>query len=212
MTVRDGIRVVLADDHPVVREGLAAIINQQPDMKVIAEIGDGEAALESYRALQPDVMMLDLRMPKLDGVTVVERLMADYPTAQLLIVTTYDNDEDILRSLNGGALGYVLKDAPRSEILAAVRAVSEGRRFTSKGIAMKALEHFRRPVLTQRELEVLGHLCRGLSNKDIARHLDITEETAKSHVKSILLKLDAMSRTEAVAIAFKRGLVKLETY
>lgn len=209
MTAAQKIRLVLADDHPIVRDGLAAIINQQPDMEVVAEAGDGETAVAHYRSYQPDILVLDLRMPKLDGVAVVEQVLEEYPAARLLIITTYDSDEDILRCLTQGALGYLLKDAPRNEILAAIHAVSEGRRFTSSSIAVKALEHFNRPTLTHRELEVLQQLAQGRSNKDLARRLDITEGTAKSHVKSILMKLDAMSRTEAVAIGHRRGLIQI---
>lgn len=203
------ISVILADDHPVVRDGLAAIVNQQPDMKVVAEAGDGEAAVALYAQYKPDVMVLDLRMPKLDGVTVVQRVLDAHPKARLLIMTTYDGDEDIFRSLSQGAKGYLLKDAPRQEILSAIRAVSEDRPYTSSSIAAKALQRMVKPSLTQREADVLQLLAEGRSNKDIARRLSITEGTAKTHVKAILTKLDAISRTEAVAVAHRRGLVHL---
>jgi len=203
------IRVILADDHPVVRDGLAAIVNQQPDMQVVAEAGDGEEAVRLYAQHRPDVMVLDLRMPRKDGVAAVEEVLELDPKARLLIMTTYDGDEDIFRSLSRGAKGYLLKDAPRQEILAAIRAVSEERPYTSSAIAAKAIHRMGRPTLTPRELDVLRQLAQGRSNKDIARRLSITEGTAKGHVKSILTKLDAMSRTEAVAVAHKRGLVHL---
>jgi two-component system NarL family response regulator len=203
------IRVVLADDHPVVRDGLAAILNQQTDMQVVGEAGDGEAAVALFVSLKPDVLVLDLRMPKLDGVTVVQRVMEMTPGARVLIMTTYDGDEDIFRSLSQGAKGYILKDAPRQEILTAIRAVSEDRTYTSSSVATKALQRMVKPSLTQRELDVLQLLAEGRSNKDIARRLDITEGTAKTHVKSILTKLDAISRTEAVTVAHRRGLVHL---
>lgn len=203
------IRVILADDHPVVRDGLAAIINQQPDMEVVADAGDGEAAIAQYDLHKPDVMVLDLRMPRRDGVAVVQEVLEKHPKARLLIMTTYDGDEDIFRSLSQGAKGYLLKDAPRQEILSAIRAVSEDRPYTSSSIATKALQRMARPSLTQREVEVLQQLAEGRSNKDIGRRLDISEGTAKTHVKSILTKLDAISRTEAVAVAHKRGLVRL---
>jgi len=191
------IRVILADDHPVVRDGLAAIVNQQPDMEVVAEAGDGEQAIALYEQYRPDVMVLDLRMPKVDGVTVVQRVLESHPKARILIMTTYDGDEDIFRSLSQGAKGYLLKDAPRQEILSAIRAVSEDRPYTSSSIAAKALQRMSKPSLTQRELDVLQLLAQGRSNKDIARRLQITEGTAKTHVKAILTKLDAISRTEA---------------
>jgi DNA-binding NarL/FixJ family response regulator len=203
------IRVVLADDHPVVRNGLAAMVDQQADMEVVAEAGDGDEAIALYKRFRPDVMVLDLRMPKRDGVAVVEQVMATSPEARLLIMTTYDGDEDIFRCLSQGAKGYLLKDAPRQEILSAIRAVSEDRSYTSSSIAAKALQRMAKPSLTQRELDVLQLVALGRSNKDIARRLNITEGTAKTHVKSILTKLDAISRTEAVAVAHKRGMIHL---
>ena len=203
------IRVILADDHPVVRDGLAAILNRQPDMEVVAEAADGEEATELYNRHQPDVMVLDLRMPKRDGVTVVQMVLAAHPHARLLVMTTYDGDEDIFRCLSQGAKGYLLKDSPRTEILSAIRAVSEDRPYASSSVASKALQRMAKPSLTQRELGVLQLLAEGRSNKDIARRLSITEGTAKTHVKAILTKLDAISRTEAVAVAHKRGLVRL---
>ena len=203
------IRVILADDHPVVRDGLAAIINLQRDMQVVAEAADGEEAIALFQEHQPDVMVLDLRMPRRDGVAVVQHVLERDPGARLLIMTTYDGDEDIFRCLSQGAKGYLLKDAPRQEILAAIRAVSEDRPYASSSIAAKALQRMSRPSLTQRELGVLQLLAEGRSNKDIARRLSITEGTAKTHVKSILTKLDAISRTEAVAVAAKRGMIHL---
>ena len=203
------IRVILADDHPVVRDGLAAIVNKQPDMEVVAEAGDGEEACALYARHLPDVMVLDLRMPRCDGVTVVQRVLAAHPHARLLVMTTYDGDEDIFRCLSQGAKGYLLKDAPRQEILSAIRAVSADQPYASSTVAAKALQRMVKPSLTQRELDVLQQLAEGRSNKDIARRLSITEGTAKTHVKAILTKLDAISRTEAVAVAHKRGLIHL---
>ena len=149
------IRVILADDHPVVRDGLAAIVNRQPDMEVVAEAADGEEATVLYEKHLPDVMVLDLRMPKRDGVAVVERVLEAHPHARLLIMTTYDGDEDIFQCLSQGAKGYLLKDAPRQEILSAIRAVSEDRPYTSSTVAAKALQRMAKPSLTQRELDVL---------------------------------------------------------
>jgi len=209
MAAAPKIRVILADDHPVVRDGLAAIVNQQPDMQVVAEAGDGEEALKLFDEHLPDVMVLDLRMPKRDGVAVVQSVLEKHPKARMLIMTTFDGDEDIFRSLSQGAKGYLLKDAPRAEILSAIRAVSEDRPYTSSSVAAKALQRMAKPSLTQREMSVLQEIAQGRSNKDIARRLSITEGTAKTHVKSILTKLDAISRTEAVAVAHKRGLIHL---
>jgi two-component system, NarL family, response regulator len=203
------VRVVLADDHPVVRDGLAAMVNQQPDMEVVGEAGDGEEAIALYEQHRPDVLVLDLRMPKRDGVAVVQQLLEVDPKARVLIMTTYDGDEDIFQCLSQGAKGYLLKDAPRQEILSAIRAVSEDRPYTSSTVATKALQRMSKPSLTQRELGVLHLVAEGRSNKDIARRLSITEGTAKTHVKGILTKLDAISRTEAVAVAHRRGLIHL---
>jgi two-component system, NarL family, response regulator len=206
---RSKIRVILADDHPVVRDGLAAMINQQSDMQVVAEASDGDEAIALYEKHRPEVMVLDLRMPKRDGVAVVQRVMEANPKASILIMTTFDGDEDIFQCLSQGAKGYLLKDAPRQEILSAIRAVSEDRGYTSSSVVEKALRRMARPSLTQRELDVLELVAQGRSNKDIARRLAITEGTAKTHVKAILTKLDAISRTEAVAVAHKRGMIRL---
>ena len=203
------LRLILADDHPVVRDGLAAIINQQQDMEVVAEAENGEQAVTLYDSHRPDVLVLDLRMPKKDGVAVVDEVIAKHADARILIMTTHDGDEDIFRCLSQGAMGYLLKDAGRQEILSAIRTLGEGRQYTSSSVAVKALQRMTKPTLTQREIDVLQLLAQGRSNKDIARRLTITEGTAKTHVKAILTKLDAMSRTEAVAIAHKRGLVHL---
>ena len=161
------ISVILADDHPVVRDGLAAIVNQQPDMQVVAEAGDGAEALELYEQHKPDVMVLDLRMPKMDGAAVVQKVLEKYPKACLLIMTTYDGDEDIFRSLSQGAKGYLLKDAPRQEILSAIRAVADDRPYTSSGVAAKALQRMsqaqphharaRRPAARGRGAQQQGH-------------------------------------------------------
>jgi two-component system, NarL family, response regulator len=203
------LRVILADDHPVVRDGLANIVNQQKDMQVVAEAEDGLAAIALYDQHNPDVLVLDLRMPGCDGVAVVQQVLEKHPKARILIMTTYDGDEDIFKSLSQGAKGYLLKDAPRQEILSAIRAVATDQPYSSAAVAAKALQRMVRPSLTQREQMVLQELAAGRSNKDIGRRLDISEGTAKTHVKAILTKLDALSRTEAVSVALKRGLVRL---
>jgi len=174
--------VVLADDHPVVRDGLAAMVNQQADMEVVGEAGDGDEAIALYEQHRPDVMVLDLRMPKRDGVAVVQRVLEINPKACILVMTTYDGDEDIFQCLSQGAKGYLLKDAPRQEILSAIRAVSEDRPYTSSTVAAKALQRMAKPSLTQRELDVLQLVAEGRSNKDIARRLSITE--GKRHAQA----------------------------
>jgi two-component system NarL family response regulator len=207
--MKDSIRVVLADDHPVVRDGLVAMINQQADMEVVGEAGDGDEAIALYEQHRPDVMVLDLRMPKRNGVAVMQRVLEINPEARVLVMTICDGDEDIFRCLSQGAKGYLLKDTPRQEILSAIRAVSKDRSYTSSTVAAKALQRMVKPTLTQRELDVLRLVAQGRTNKDIARRLSISEGTAKTHMKAILTKLDTIGRTEAIAVAYKRGLIHL---
>jgi two-component system NarL family response regulator len=203
------IRILIADDHAVVRDGLAAILGMQPDMKVVGEANDGEEACTLFEKHAPDVMLLDLRMPKMDGLEVVRRIHSQQPGARIVMVTTYDSDEDIFLSLKAGAQGYLLKDAPRQQILEAIRLVHAGQRYIPANVAIKMAEHIARPELTEREMEVLRRMARGESNKEIGAALFISEGTVKTHVKSILTKLEAAGRTEAVAIAARRGLVKI---
>jgi two-component system, NarL family, response regulator len=203
------LRVLVADDHPVVRDGLASMLETQDDIEVVGQAANGVSAVAAYASLRPDVLMLDLRMPKMDGFEAATRVIAGDPAAQILIMTTYDGDEDIFRCLRLGAKGYLLKDAPSEEILAAIRVVGGGGHYTSHQVAAKALRRSAQTGLTQRELDVLPLLAEGRSNKDIGRRLNMSEETVKSHVKGILAKLDAMSRTDAVTIAMRRGLLHL---
>jgi two-component system NarL family response regulator len=202
-------RILIADDHTIVREGLAAIIRLQPDLRVAGEAADGEAAIVAFEEHLPDVMLLDLRMPKLQGLEVVRAIRSRHREARIVIVTTYDSDEDIFLCLKAGASGYLLKDAPRQEILDAIRAVHAGDHYIPAHVATKMAEHLARPELTERETETLRLIAVGKSNKEIGTAMFISEGTVKTHVKSVLAKLDAMSRTEAVAIATRRGLVRL---
>ena len=202
------IRVGIVDDHPVVRDGLAAILGLQPDIKVVGEAGTGREACALFDRQRPDVLLLDLKMPGMDGLEVVQTLCAAHPEARIVILTTYGGDEDIFRSLKAGAKGYLLKDAPRQQILEAIRTVHAGGRYLSAAIVSKVAEHALRPELTGREREVLQHMARGESNKEIGAALFVSEGTVKTHVKSILAKLDASSRTEAVTIATRRGIIR----
>ena len=208
MTKSKPIRIVLADDHTVVREGLAAILGLQHDMKIVAEAGDGEEACAAFAQHLPDVLLLDLRMPKMDGLDVVRAIRARHPDARIVIITTFAGDEDIFRSLKAGAMGYLLKDAPRQQIIEAVRTVFAGEQYIPASIAAKAALHALKPQVSIREIEVLGRMARGESNKEIGVALFISEGTVKTHVKSVLAKLDAVSRTEAVTIATRRGLIR----
>jgi two-component system NarL family response regulator len=203
------LRVLVVDDHPVVRDGLASMLETQDDIEVVGQAANGVSAVAAYVSLRPDVLMLDLRMPKMDGFEAATRVIAADPAAQILIMTTYDGDEDIFRCLRLGAKGYLLKDAPSEEILTAIRVVGGGGQYTSHQVAAKALRRSAQTGLTQRELDVLPLLAEGRSNKDIGRRLNMTEETVKTHVKGILAKLDAISRTDAVTIAMRRGLIHL---
>ena len=203
------IRIVIADDHVVVRDGIAAILGMQPDMKVVGQASNGEEACALFEKYAPDIMLLDLRMPKMDGLDVIRRIHSRQPGARIVIVTTYDDDEDIFLALKAGAQGYILKDASRQQILEAICVVHAGERYIPANVALKMAEHVSRPELTEREHEVLRRMARGESNKEIGNSLSISEGTVKTHVKSILSKLGVAGRTEAVAKAAQRGLVQI---
>jgi DNA-binding NarL/FixJ family response regulator len=202
------IRVLIADDHPVVRDGLAAIIGCQSDMVVVAEAGNGREAVNLWRQHRPDVTLLDLRMPDLDGVGVIENLRAVDAAARTILLTSFDSDEDIYRGMRAGAKAYLLKDARREDLLDCIRRVHGGELFIPPAIAAKLASRVGGMELTNREIEALRLLASGKSNKEIAQDLGITESTVKSHVKSIFTKLDVISRTEAIAAALRRGLVQ----
>lgn len=201
------IRILIADDHPVVREGLTALLNRQPEITVVAEASHGREAVELFRAHRPDIALIDLRMPELDGVGTIAAILAEERTARLIVLTTYDGDEDISRALRTGAKAYLLKDVPRQELIACVRAVYDGGTYLPSALTTKLVDHLQGATLTKRELEVLQLLGMGKSNNEIAVALAITEGTVKLHVNNIFGKLDARNRTEAVAIALRRGLL-----
>ena len=204
------IRVLIADDHPIVREGLAAILGNQIDIKVVAEASDGEEACALYDKHSPDVVFLDLRMPKKDGLQVVTELMGSRrPKPRIIVMTTYETEEDVRRALRAGAKGYLLKGAQPEQIVETVRRVAAGESLVSAKIARTLTESLAHPELSMRELQVLRHMAAGESNKEIGQRLNITEHTVKAHVQSILGKLDAAGRTEAIAVAVKRGLIQL---
>jgi two-component system, NarL family, response regulator len=203
------ITVVIADDHPVVREGLVEVFKSQTDIKVVAEATDGEDTLEMCKQHLPDVLLLDLRMPRKDGLQVLAELArGGISGPRVIVMTTYESEDDIHRSLKTGAKGYLVKDIAPQQIRAAVRRVAAGESFLSGNIAAKLAESIARPELSKRERQVLKDLAYGRSNKEIAQILYISEHTAKAHVRSIMTKLNADSRTEAMAIATKRGLIK----
>ncbi|MCM6775303.1 response regulator transcription factor [Nocardia sp. CDC159] len=204
------IRVLLADDHPVVRGGLAALLAAEPDVEVAGEAGDGEQAVALALTLRPDVVLMDLRMPRLHGAAATARILAQLPETRVLVLTTYDTDADIVRAVEAGAAGYLLKDTPRPELAAAVRAAARGETVLAPPIAAKLITRLRTPppnTLTPRELEVLTAVSRGLTNAEIARELFIGESTVKTHLLKIFAKLGVDDRTRAVTLAWERGLL-----
>jgi two-component system NarL family response regulator len=204
------IRIMIVDDHPVVREGLAAIINKQSDMAVAAEAGDGKKAIELFRTYHPDVSLMDLRLPVMSGVEAITAIRKEHPSARIIVLTTYDGDEDIYRALQAGAQGYLLKGMCREELLEAIRAVHAGLRRIPSPVATKLADRMGGSDLTPRELEVLKLIAKGKSNKEVASELAITEATVKGHVNNILSKLGVSDRTQAVTSALQRGIVYLE--
>jgi two-component system NarL family response regulator len=206
---RDCIRILIADDHTVVRDGLVAIVRQEPDMEVVAETGDGREAVELWKKHRPDVTLMDLRMPGLDGVNAIYAIRAAEPGARIVVLTTFDGDEDIYRGMRAGAKSYLLKDVRRDELFQCLREVHAGRMFVPPAIAAKLAERLPAEELTPRELEVLRLLAEGKPNKLIGADLAITEVTVKSHVQSLFRKLNVLSRTEAIAVANRRGLLRM---
>jgi two-component system, NarL family, response regulator len=203
------IRVLIADDHPVVREGLAAILRSEPGIQVVAEAADGAQACAFYDQHLPDVVILDLRMPHKDGLQVVTELISSRrPRPRIIVMTTYETEDDVRRALQAGAKSYLVKGALPEQILETVRRVSAGEALVPSKIATVFTESLRHPELSPRELQVLRRLAAGNSNKEIGQMLQITEHTVKAHVKSLLVKLGATGRTEAIAIAVKRGLIR----
>jgi DNA-binding NarL/FixJ family response regulator len=203
------IRILVADDHPIVRQGLVAILNDQPDMSVVAEVSDGQQAIEQFRIHQPDVTLLDLQMPAIGGVEAIVTIKAEFPNAAIIMFSIYETDEDIYQGLRAGAKAYLLKDTPCQEILEVIRAVSEGQRYIPTVIGTKLAARMERPNLSDREYEVLSLMAKGRNNKAIAAELNITENTVKFHVTNVMIKLGASDRTHAVVNALQQGIIKL---
>jgi len=197
------------DDHPIFRGGLAALLGAYPDLKLVAEAGNGRQAVELFRVHRPDVTLMDLSMPVMGGVEAIRHIIAEFPEARIIALTSWDGDGDIHRALDAGARGYLLKDVVSNEVADAIRSVHRGGRVLPPTVAQRLAEFTPRIDLTDRELEVLTHLAQGKSNKEIAVALGRTEATVKVHVLHILQKLDAADRTEAVTIGLKRGLIHL---
>ena len=210
MDREEPIRVLIADDHAVVRQGIAAIIGTDRGMTIVAEAKNGREAVELFRRERPHVGLIDLKMPELDGVGTITAIRAEFPHAALLVLTTYDRDEDIYRSLQAEAKGYLLKEGSPQELLEAIRAAHRGQRYLPPEVAQKLAEHVMYPELTERELEVLRLMATGKTNREVGGALFITEGTVKAHVNNILTKMGVRDRTQAVTTALKRGLVQLD--
>jgi DNA-binding NarL/FixJ family response regulator len=206
------IRLMIADDHPVVRDGLRAMLASQPDFQVAGEAADGAVAVKLAAELTPDVILMDLRMPALDGVTAIRQIRTRQPSARILVLTTYDTDADILPAIEAGATGYLLKDAPRDELFRAIRATAAGEAVLAQAVAARLMVKMRKPAeekLSARELEVLGLVASGASNSGIAQALHISQATVKSHLLHIFGKLGVADRTAAVTTALQRGVLRL---
>lgn len=203
------IRIIVADDHVTVREGLTAILGRQSDMQVVAEAANGGEAVERWFEHSPDVLLLDLRMPVLDGISVIGRIRAAAPGARIVVLTTFETDNEISGAIKGGAKGYLLKDAPREVLVKTIRQVHAGETCIPADMVARLIAGITSEGLTDRELEVLKLVARGLSNKEVAAALTISETTVKTHLRAIFAKLGVLSRTEAIATASRRGLVQL---
>jgi DNA-binding NarL/FixJ family response regulator len=204
------IRVLVVDDHPVVRSGLVGMLDIEDDHEVVGEAADGEEALLRVAALAPDVVLMDLRMPRLDGAGATARIVAEHPTSRVLVLTTYDTDADIVRAVEAGATGYLLKDTPRAQLVDAVRAAARGETVLAPPVAARLVSRMRAPAaeaLTPREVQVLGAVAQGLSNGEIGRKLFIGEATVKTHLLRVFAKLGVDDRTRAVTVAMERGIL-----
>ncbi len=203
------IRILLVDDHTILRQGLAMIIKYAPDMTVIAQANDGRQAIDLFQEHQPDVTLMDLRMPQMEGVEAISAIRAEFKQARIMVLTTYDADEDIYRGLQAGAQGYLLKDTEADELLNAIRTVHNGEKYISSKVGLKLVERLSNPELSEREFEVLRLMAEGMNNLGIATALIIGESTVKTHVNRILGKLGVSDRTQAVIVAAKRGIISL---
>lgn len=205
------ITVLCADDHPLVRKGIAWILAKEPDMKLVGEASTGSETLQQFRALQPDVTLIDLRMPDMDGVQAMEAILQEFPHARIIAVTSYNGDQEIYRTLKAGAQGYLLKEMVHTEIVRAIRTVHLGKRLIPAEVTERLSQFLPQPALSPREAEVLSFVAKGLANREIAEQLGTSEGTIRIHVQHILAKLNAGDRTHAVTIALERGILRLRS-
>jgi len=210
MPIKNPIRLLLVDDHFIVRSGLAMLLAQQDDFVVVGEADDAEQAVAHFREHRPDVTLMDVRMPGADGIEALQRIRAEFPEARVVMLTTYDLDEDVFRALDAGAVGYLLKSVQHAELFAAVRGVHAGKRCVPQSLENRRKEGALHSGLSPRETETLELLARGFTNREIGTALGVTERTAKAHVQAILMKLEAADRAEAVDAAYRRGLLRVE--
>jgi DNA-binding NarL/FixJ family response regulator len=206
----DPIRIMIVEDHSIVRQGLIALLRTVPDFVIVAEAGDGRKAIEMYRQHQPDITLMDLRLPLMNGVDAIGRIRIDFPQARIIVLTTFDGDEDIYRALQAGARGYLLKGMSSDELVEAIRSVHAGKSRIPAPVAERLAERMSAPTLTARENEVLHLIVGGNSNKEIAFALHISEATVKTHINSLLSKLGVTDRTQAATTALQRGIVHLD--
>jgi DNA-binding NarL/FixJ family response regulator len=209
MSDQTPIRVFSVDDHPLLREGIAAIINHQPDMRIVAQAANGSEAIRLFRQIQPDITLLDLRLPDLSGIDVLIAIRSEFPEARIIMLTTFEGDVEIRRALEAGARGYLLKNLPPKNLVEVIRQVQAGKKRIPAEVAAQLAEYFGDDNLTEREVEVLRHVAEGNRNRTIADSLFISEETVKVHIKHIMEKLGASDRTQAVSIAIRRGIIQL---
>lgn len=210
MKAKEQIKLLVVDDHPTFRMGLVALVESQPDMHVVAEAGDGQTAMNLFRQKKPDVVLMDLRMPGMGGVETILALLKEFPEARIIVVTTYDLDEDIFRAIQAGAKSYLLKDMAREQVVETIREVHRGKIKLPPGVMSRLEERSRRQELTEREMEILQLIVKGRSNKEISSALFIAEDTVKYHLKTLFAKLAVQDRTEAAISAIRHGIVHLE--
>jgi DNA-binding NarL/FixJ family response regulator len=209
-TATTPIRVLCADDHPLVRKGIASILANETDVLLVGEAGGGQEAVELFRKLKPDVVLMDLRMPEMNGIEATRIIRAEAPETKIIALTSYDGDQDIYRAIEAGVRGYILKEMVHTEVLRAIRTVHAGKRLMPAEVAERLSEYFPQMALTPREVEVLRLVAKGMANKEIAHQLGTASGTIKMHIQNILAKLDAADRTHAVTIALERGILHLE--